>query len=610
MPSRLLIWCSEETRLGKPIGLLAASVFACVGLTGVASAACSSVSNTITCTGGQAASVAFATTGTASSATVHAGTYPATLTVAGAPAGATVQSIAVRFNGLTALNSSTGCTSCGSARDVGIVLESPLSGAAKRNLQVLSRIGAASGSTVSNFTVTIQDGSTSLPNTSTNWTAGGTFAPTNFDGTNEAGANRDGEVSPDYTPGGPATINLAQPTGTATMATAFVGATVNGTWNVYLADDGGFLFGLGANVSFTSFDLIITYSAATTPSTTTLTPSLASPFTSSTNSSDVLTATVTAGATGTVTFKDGGTNLTCSGGNPATISGSTATCTTTFSTEGVHQLSAVYSGDSTFVSSTGTANVYAKNHASNAGTTYCNTGAINSNGQSDGTYAATVPYPSVIFVGDGLNTDITNSVSTLSVQLKSLSSAAGVALRMLLVAPDGSHAFDFWDGPGTSVTSGNFTIQDGATQLSTTSAITAGTYSPTAINPPPSLFTPGPPVPAPQVPGSYVYAAPAGTSTFGTAFNGAAAHGAWSLFLHDGNGPGVNASATGGWCLTITAATGHPTTTTLTSSANPSGVFGASTSFTATVSSSPTPTIGSVTSPRTALLSRVLPIAE
>ena len=85
------------------------------------------------------------------------------------------------------------------------------------------------------------------------------------------------------------------------MASVFGGANVNGTWNVYLADDAGFLFGLGANVSFTSFDLIITFSAATTPSTTTLTPSVTSPFTSGAGSSEVLTATVTSGATGTVT---------------------------------------------------------------------------------------------------------------------------------------------------------------------------------------------------------------------------------------------------------------------------------------------------------------------
>ena len=154
--------------------------------------------------------------------------------------------------------------------------------------------------------------------------------------------------------------------------------------------------------------------AASTPSTTTLTPSPTTAYTSAPNSSVTLTAVVTSGATGTVTFKDGSTSLSCAGSNPAALSGSVATCATTFSSEGVHVLSAVYSGDATFIGSSGTANVFVQKHATNSGTTYCNAGAISNDGHSDLAYSHTVPYPSVIFVGDGVNSDITIAVSTVS----------------------------------------------------------------------------------------------------------------------------------------------------------------------------------------------------
>ena len=93
-----------------------------------------------------------------------------------------------------------------------------------------------------------------------------------------------------------------------------------------------------------------------------------------------------------MTFKDGSNNLTCSGGNPAVLSAGTATCGTTFSTEGIHVLAAQYSGDGTFVGSTGTANVFAQNHAIDSGTnTYCNTGAISNNGLSGSGFSTQLP---------------------------------------------------------------------------------------------------------------------------------------------------------------------------------------------------------------------------
>jgi hypothetical protein len=65
-----------------------------------------------------------------------------------------------------------------------------------------------------------------------------------------------------------------------------------------------------------------------------------------------LTATVTpAGATGTVQFKDGATDL----GGPVTVTAGVATYSHTFTTAGVHDITAVYSGDSGFATSTSVA---------------------------------------------------------------------------------------------------------------------------------------------------------------------------------------------------------------------------------------------------------------
>ncbi|HEY3740758.1 MAG TPA: Ig-like domain-containing protein, partial [Bryobacteraceae bacterium] len=581
-------------RFGRLSGLLVMGACAYLGSIGVAEAVTCTGTNPITCPGGTNGAEVTVTPnlGTASNATNFANNFPATLVIpsGAAPAGSTVSSISLRLNGYT---STTGGGD-GASRDVGILLESPDG----RILQVISRIGSAA-SAQTNLTITIADGGANLPAPPSNaWTTSGTFAPGNYSGLSGLDGDRDGEDNPNYSAGGgPSSFHTAAPFGTSTMAGVFNGATVVGTWKVYLADDAGNLNGLGADVKFTSFDLIIGFSAASTPSSTSLSPSLTTSFTSGSNSSVTLTATVNqAGATGAVSFLDGGVSFTCAGGNQSLNSSQQATCTKTFTTEGIHSLTAVYNGDSTFIGSTSNpVNIFVQNHSTNTGTTYCNTGAVSSTGLSNSAYSATTPYPSVIDVGDGINTSIPGSVSTVSVTLKNFSSAGEAGLRMLLVAPDGTHGFDFWDGPGTSIGTGNYTLQDGSTQLAESAPISPGTYGPTAINPTPSLFTPGPPSPAPQVPATYQYAAPVGSATFETAFNGALANGQWSLFLHDANGNSFPANAAGGWCLTISAATGHPTTTTVTSSASPNAALGTSVTFTATVASTPAATIGTVT---------------
>src|SRR5262249_25944232 len=152
--------------------------------------------------------------------------------------------------------------------------------------------------------------------------------------------------------------------------------------------------------------------------------------------------------------------------------------------EGVHSLSANYSGDLTFQASSGTVNVYVQNHATNmVGTTYCNNGPILANGSSNAGFSNTSPYPSVIFVGDGVNKDISTEVTNVAVQLRSLSSTNTTDLHMLLVSPDGTRALDIWSSAGSSASLGNFTLTDSATtELPPTGPLTTGSYLPTNHN--------------------------------------------------------------------------------------------------------------------------------
>src|ERR1017187_6960833 len=322
---------------------------------GVAHAQCSTVSNTVTCTGSSnGALINNPYTGNANGVTVAASPYPATIFVFGGSG--TVSSISLTLHGYTTL---VGGLIGNASSSVGLLLKSP----SGRNMQIMRADGAASP-VQTNLTVTIQDGAAAFPDTNTAWSPGGTFKPTAYSGAPNA--------SPDYTvvSGGPAMAHSAAPDGTDTLASVFAGDTVNNTWSLYLVDDNH-----ASHITFSSWDIAITFSAASTSSTTTLTPNPTTAYTTSPNNSVTLTAHVTAGATGTVRFQDNSVNLSCSeGAQPRPLSGGQATCTTTFSTEGIHPLTADYSGDSTFVSSSGSANVFIQKHATNVGTTYCNTG--------------------------------------------------------------------------------------------------------------------------------------------------------------------------------------------------------------------------------------------
>jgi hypothetical protein len=372
--------------------------------------------------------------------------------------------------------------------------------------------------------VTLADGFTLAPDGDTfngTW-ATGTYSPASY--TSE-------EPEPNYTQAGAPALQHAAGTGTdpdlnghSTLNSVngvFTGDTINGDWKLYLVSDAFF----ETNVSFTSWDITITYTAASTATATTLSPSSTTAFTSSPSNTVTLTATVTgSGATGTVLFQEGSTNLTCSeGANPRPLSSGQAQCTTSFTTEGLQSLSATYSGDSTFEGSSGTAGVFTFNHSTNPnGTTYCNAGSI-----SGSTSAAVSPYPSVIAISNLSG----KSVDSLSITLESFSSIDANGLHMLLVSPNGQ-AFDFWgEAGGGAASSGNYTLQDESTSIPN-SPLSPGTYGPTA-NFTTDNFTLGTPIgaPAPQPPTSFSLAPPAGTKTFEGSFLGATANGNWLLYV-------------------------------------------------------------------------------
>ena len=144
-------------------------------------------------------------------------------------------------------------------------------------------------------------------------------------------------------------------------------------------------------------------SQTVTPATTTT--ALTSSANSSTYGTSVtFTATVTAGATGTVTFKEGSEFL-----GTGTISGGLATFSTSGLTAGNHTITAVYGGDGNYAGSTSSAVTQTVTSNIQATTTTLSLSATNVvYGQTD-TFTATVsaatgtPTGSVQFLVDGVN---------------------------------------------------------------------------------------------------------------------------------------------------------------------------------------------------------------
>jgi hypothetical protein len=616
--------------------LLAGTIVTLSVGTGVASAQCpGGTTSPMTCTNSTSLSVTF--TNDTFTTPNTANVYPSVITIPNTVTG-TITNLVVVLNGFNANGTGNSppplSLPYSGTSGTGMLLVHKDSG---KNLELMASPGDGN-ETFTNITFYISDSAVSgvspvntfgyMPTSGQPCPGGESpavpWTPPGFGGTS-TNKTMDYRPSSYYQAAGP---NLAYPSpaptavthsgpcsiGTGTLS-MFNGDSPAGTWQLYLDDDFYDLVGMTGGWS-----LIVTYSSSTTTTTTTLSSSANPSFTSGTNSSVTLTAGVTGTGTvtgGTVAFMDGATTISGCGAIP--LSNASAQCTTSFTTEGFHDLSAAYSGAGTFGASSTVTPVYqfVENHTSGSSPTFCNsganpavtgsTGAINL-GSADGNISGTdtQPYPSVINV-----TGISNNVSTVQLALKGVSTSDLIDLSMLLVSPDGNHALDFFDfvGGGVSTSSTQVTIADSPTCTAQAPNGSGGLASPACYQPtsyrsstsvpPPGFSTTQ--SPAPQTPVNFSVAAPGGGTSSKTlleAFNGATSNGNWTLYVYD-HGDVNTSSIADGWCLTITPGTGLSTTTTVSGIPNgaaPSGAAnGTMVTVTATVKAGTTPvTTGSV----------------
>jgi uncharacterized repeat protein (TIGR02543 family) len=491
-----------------------------------ANAACTTTANTVTCTGGPASHVTV-TNGdgtTVGASTTGGSSFPSTLAVTGGTS--VVTGVTVTLHGWTSVGNGPGTGSV----FAGLMLVSPDG----RNLELMNCVGT--GSTESNLTLTVRDGSTPLPSCSgSTGLTSGTFAPGSY------------YSEPNYAQAGaPTLLHAPQTEGTSTLTSAFSGGTVNGNWNVYLVTDPNDAF--NSDMQFSSWDIAITYATGLNTTTSVSTSATGNETTEGTGVT--LTATVSSGGSsvseGTVTFTDRGTPLGCSQGNPRAVSNGSAQCSTTFSSEGAHSLLASYNGDANFNPSSGTLNLFVDHATTNSGAQYCNAGGISIAGSLGGSNNAASPYPSHIDV-TGFSGNITGATLTLN----GFTDANPEETAMLLEAPTGANIVPWNDAGGATGVSGiSFTLADaaGAGNTIPSPPVTGETYLATAeTGLGAAAFPAGTPPWAP--PGTPSYAAPEGTQTLNGAFSGISPDGYWSLYVY--NRTGSTALSATSWCITL-----------------------------------------------------------
>ena len=452
--------------------------------------------------------------------------YPSAINVSGMTG--VISDVTVSLNGLTH----------GAVNDLDVLVVGP----GGSNLVVLSDVGDQHGANppalvfATNATLTFSDSATGeVPRTPPNLVSG-TYRPTNHGG----GV----DVFPDPAP-------AVQDN--TTLGGAFAGRDPNGTWRLFVVDDtSGDLGQLAGGWSVT-----ITTTALAQATTTALASSSASSFL---GDPVTFTASVVAGqtsvTTGAVQFLDGTTNL---GAPVALNSAGVAALTTSALSEGTHQIRATYVGTSDFLTSTTTLGHRVDRRTTVLGTMFCNDGPI-----AMPPAGAATPYPSNVFVS-GVPGNITKVTATL----RGVTHQASIDLDVMLSGPGNQNLFLLSDAGGNNNPVNNATITfDDDAPTTVPSPIVSGTFQPTRVND--EVADPFP-APAPT---------PSGSTSL-SVFDGRSPNGTWSLWVVD-DATGDTGSIAGGWCVTITSQV--PSTTSLTSSANPS-VYGDSVTFTATVAS-------------------------
>jgi subtilisin-like proprotein convertase family protein len=518
---------------------------------------CGTVTTVTTCTENAAITIPAAGTGDPNNGAA-ASPYPSNIVVSGVVG--TVNKVTVTLNNLSHTSSD----------DLDMMLVGPNG----QNIVIWSDAGGTAQA-ISNVTVTLDDAAASdLPDGPTITT--GTFKPKNYLSTNNS-SNNDHWPAP-----------APAPSALTSFGSAFNGISPNGTWSLYITDDATGDTGSVAG----GWTLQVTVGAAAAPTTTTVTSS--QPDFSISGSPVTFTATVvktsdssSVGAAGSVTFKDGATNLTCTeGGQPRPLNASgQATCTTSALTIGNHTINADYGGTAAFLLSSGSLTQVVDGPTTNpvAGQ-YSNVAsiAIPQASLAGGAGAPASPYPSHITVSG-----LTGNISHLQVKLNNLSHSIPDDVDMLLVSPTGQNIVLMSDVGGTTPASNvSLTLDDAAASSRPDGGpLASGTFKPTNAA---GTGTETYPAPAP---------APSGNTTLGAAFNGVAPNGVWRLYIVDDAG-GDTGSLAGGWSLLFTTTNDVATTTTVTSSQPDFSTTGQSVTFTATVlradNSAPV-TVGTVT---------------
>jgi uncharacterized repeat protein (TIGR01451 family) len=379
--------------------------------------------------------------------------------------------------------------------------------------------------------------------------------------------------------------NSAAPFGTQTFATRFAGLNPNGTWQLYII-----IVGAPDSGSLQSWDLLFATAANNAATTTSLTSNV-NPSLIPSNNSVIFTATVTSNGNpvtlGTVQFFRAG-NIPI--GSAVNLNGlGQAGVNVTQLPEGVHTISAVYSGASGFGASQASLTQTVDRATQVSGNTFCNTGTIAvpiSIGQPSSVY------PSKLFVAG-----LSGSTQTVVMDIKGFTAPQSEDINLLLVSPTGQKFIPFAYVSNTSATSGaNIKLDDASSNvLADSGAITSGTYKPNyGIFGTGGFLTATFVSPAPAAP--YAEPAPKGTATFSSAFAGASPNGTWTLFAANGGGggPATARELTNGWCLTFTTT---PPDLTITKTAVGSGFRqGGTVSYNIVVTNSGTgPTSGTIT---------------
>jgi len=459
----------------------------------------------------------------------------------------------------------------GESQDIDALLVGP----AGQSFILAADAGPNSSGAISNVTLTLDDAAgTTLPQGSV-WGAphaSVTSKPFNYGGFNETW----GPPAPAGPYGNPGPSGG----GTGTLGSTFNGTNPDGTWSLYLittaAGDGTGSLAAGWCADITTANVASTSTAVSSNDN----PS----FTTSPGNSVTLTAAVTSTSTvneGTVDFTDGGTTI--AGCGAVAVSSGQAECTTSFSTEGVHAIEALYSGTVNFGASHASLSQQVDDHTTVTGSTYCNTGAVALDNPPL-TETGASPYPSHVFMS-GLPGNLLN----LTVSLKNVTYGESQDIDALLVGPGGqSLILVAAAGPnsGGAISNVTLTLDDAAAPTLASNAAWGAPNSSVASKPVNfgglnELW--GPPAPA----GPYGNPGPSGggTATLGSTFDGTSPNGTWSLYLiTTAAGDGTGAVA-GGWCLDETIQPA-PLSINTNVSATPIGV-GSPSSDTATLAGAP-----------------------